>query len=244
MSGTLRERDNEQMTELPPPTGEPVGGSPRPARKGSFWDSLPFDDPKEAAIWWYGPLAERQTWVDVGYLFAGLLLGLFADNSAINDESAEADRAAAEAAERPVDAASVHAAGGKTRTVWEYPVIWREMRTWVYGRKVLLIRTAYLVLFALAAEPPETRDVDAAVFGKRVVAQRELRLTERRRPRLSGEEALVEPLHERLGREIADLDHKAAAEILADLLLIDGVHCQNDIGKKFAQIAWCDDTMA
>ncbi len=75
MSAAVRERDNEQMTELPPPTGAPVGGSPGPAGKGSWWDSLPFDDPKEAAIWWYGPLAERQTWINVGYLFTGLLLG-------------------------------------------------------------------------------------------------------------------------------------------------------------------------
>lgn len=75
MSADVHERDNEQMTELPPPTGAPVGGSPGPARKRSFWDSVPFDDPKEAAIWWYGGLAERQTWINVGYLFAGLVLG-------------------------------------------------------------------------------------------------------------------------------------------------------------------------
>jgi ABC-type transport system involved in multi-copper enzyme maturation permease subunit len=51
---------------------------------------------------------------------------------------------------------SVHAAPGKTRPVWSNPVIWREMRTWAYGRKVLLIRLAYLLLCAVAA---------AALFG-------------------------------------------------------------------------------
>ena len=30
------------------------------------------------------------------------------------------------------------------RRVWNNPVLWREMRTWAYGRKVLLIRLAYL----------------------------------------------------------------------------------------------------
>jgi len=39
----------------------------------------------------------------------------------------------------------------RTRHVWDNPIIWREMRTWAYGRKILLIRLAYLVLFGLAA---------------------------------------------------------------------------------------------
>ncbi len=38
-----------------------------------------------------------------------------------------------------------------TRRVWDNPVIWREMRTWAYGRKMLVVRLAYLVLFGLAA---------------------------------------------------------------------------------------------
>jgi len=37
------------------------------------------------------------------------------------------------------------------RPVWDNPVLWREMRTWAYGRKVLLIRGAYVLLFLLAA---------------------------------------------------------------------------------------------
>jgi len=36
------------------------------------------------------------------------------------------------------------------RTVWEHPVIWREMRTRAYGRKVALIKVAYLVLTGAA----------------------------------------------------------------------------------------------
>lgn len=39
----------------------------------------------------------------------------------------------------------------RTRHVWDNPIIWREIRTWAYGRKVLLIRLVYLVLFAVAA---------------------------------------------------------------------------------------------
>lgn len=46
---------------------------------------------------------------------------------------------------------SVHAAPGQTRSVWSNPVVWREIRTWAYGRKILVIRLAYLVLFGFAA---------------------------------------------------------------------------------------------
>lgn len=46
---------------------------------------------------------------------------------------------------------SVHAAPGRTRQVWDNPVLWREMATWAYGRRVLAIRLAYLVLAGLAA---------------------------------------------------------------------------------------------
>jgi ABC-type transport system involved in multi-copper enzyme maturation permease subunit len=37
------------------------------------------------------------------------------------------------------------------RAVWDNPVLWREIRTWAYGRKVLIVRLTFLVLFALAA---------------------------------------------------------------------------------------------
>ena len=46
---------------------------------------------------------------------------------------------------------SVHSAPGKTRHVWDNPILWREIRTWAYGRKVVVIQVAYLVLFAVAA---------------------------------------------------------------------------------------------
>lgn len=39
----------------------------------------------------------------------------------------------------------------RSRQVWDNPVLWREMCTWAYGRKVLVIRLAYLLLVALAA---------------------------------------------------------------------------------------------
>jgi ABC-type Na+ efflux pump permease subunit len=36
------------------------------------------------------------------------------------------------------------------RPMWNNPVLWREMCTWAYGRKLLLIRLAYFALFAAA----------------------------------------------------------------------------------------------
>ncbi|WP_164101072.1 ABC transporter permease [Candidatus Laterigemmans baculatus] len=37
------------------------------------------------------------------------------------------------------------------RRVWSNPILWREVRTRAYGSKIILIRAAYLLVFALAA---------------------------------------------------------------------------------------------
>ena len=47
--------------------------------------------------------------------------------------------------------ARVRSVSQKSREVWDNPVLWREMCTWAYGRKVLIIRIAYALLFLLAA---------------------------------------------------------------------------------------------
>jgi ABC-type transport system involved in multi-copper enzyme maturation permease subunit len=46
---------------------------------------------------------------------------------------------------------AAHAAPGRTRHVRDNPILWREVSTWAYGRRVLVIRFAYLVLCGLAA---------------------------------------------------------------------------------------------
>lgn len=38
---------------------------------------------------------------------------------------------------------------GRTRPVWSNPVIWREMRTRAYGRRPILIKAGYVILFVL-----------------------------------------------------------------------------------------------
>ena len=39
----------------------------------------------------------------------------------------------------------------KSRQVWDNPILWREVRTWAYGKKVIAIRVSYWILFGMAA---------------------------------------------------------------------------------------------
>jgi ABC-type transport system involved in multi-copper enzyme maturation permease subunit len=66
------------------------------------------------------------------------------------EASAQKQQAAEVARDGHVDARSKRTTT-KSREVWDNPILWREMRTWAYGRKVLIIRFAYLVFFAMAA---------------------------------------------------------------------------------------------
>ncbi len=51
----------------------------------------------------------------------------------------------------PAAPRSVHAAAGATRPVWDNPVLWREICTWAYGRRILLVWIAYAIVFCVAA---------------------------------------------------------------------------------------------
>lgn len=52
--------------------------------------------------------------------------------------------------QRKSQLARLHAAPGKQRLVWDNPVLWREFRTWAYGRRIALVRLAYVAIFATA----------------------------------------------------------------------------------------------
>jgi ABC-type transport system involved in multi-copper enzyme maturation permease subunit len=68
------------------------------------------------------------------------------------DEESERELAENSAARPgPKTAIAIHAAGGKVRNVWDNPVLWREIRTWAYGKRVLVIRLAYWAVFAACA---------------------------------------------------------------------------------------------
>ncbi|MEX0611542.1 MAG: hypothetical protein WD229_05450, partial [Pirellulales bacterium] len=67
---------------------------------------------------------------------------------------------AEEAVERP--AVAVHGAGGKVRPVWDNPILWREVRTWAYGKRILIIRLAYWAVFAACAAALVASSTDSA----------------------------------------------------------------------------------
>lgn len=46
---------------------------------------------------------------------------------------------------------TVHAAPGSRREMWKNPILWRELRTWAYGRKIIAVKLAYLAFAAAAA---------------------------------------------------------------------------------------------
>ena len=81
----------------------------------------------------------------------------------------EAANASTRTASSSVASRSVHAAPGATRDVWDNPILWREVRTWAYGRKILALRVVYLAL-AFAAGALLGQAVDPVVGLGRGVA--------------------------------------------------------------------------
>jgi ABC-type Na+ efflux pump permease subunit len=77
--------------------------------------------------------------------------GIWSADHDMRTLEAQAAVDAAEAARAQHVDARVRQVSQQSREVWDNPVLWREMCTWAYGRKVLVIRLAYLVLFAMAA---------------------------------------------------------------------------------------------
>lgn len=67
--------------------------------------------------------------------------------------SKELHQSVAEAAPEPAESAAIQPAapteGRRHRTVWDRPIIWREMRTRAYGRRMIWIKLAYLALTLL-----------------------------------------------------------------------------------------------
>lgn len=68
------------------------------------------------------------------------------------DEERERELAGVAAAPHDADAVvAIHGAGGAVRNVWDNPVLWREVRTWAYGKRILVIRLAYWAVFLACA---------------------------------------------------------------------------------------------
>ncbi|MBI3823988.1 MAG: ABC transporter permease, partial [Planctomycetes bacterium] len=52
---------------------------------------------------------------------------------------------------QPADPDRIHAAPGLARSVWANPIMWREIITRAYGRRPLLVKTAYFIVLALVS---------------------------------------------------------------------------------------------
>ena len=71
----------------------------------------------------------------------------YSDEVAVADSTLEAVGAQAAPAGRTIKSWKSR----DPRAMWSNPILWREMRTWAYGKKVLIIRVAYLILAACVA---------------------------------------------------------------------------------------------
>jgi ABC-type Na+ efflux pump permease subunit len=74
------------------------------------------------------------------------------------------------------DRALAHAAPQRTRPVWANPILWREIRTRAYGRRLFLVKSAYagvialICYYALTTLVTDRREPFAAAYGLLPVA--------------------------------------------------------------------------
>lgn len=115
----------------------------------------------------YGPVG----WFAAFAAIATLLLnGLAIARVRIWNPTRELQLAEAEDADAKTD---VHRAPGKVRQVWDNPVLWREICTRAYGKKVVIVRLAYWVVMVvcLGALVMSSRSADGAAHGPTAAAQ-------------------------------------------------------------------------
>ncbi len=105
----------------------------------------PVFDASRSGGFWQGPVG----WYGLSALTASVLLNAIAIlRVRVWNPTREVQLAEDDDASRA--SASVHRAPGKVRKVWDNPILWREVCTKAYGKKVLIIRLAYWVVFAVS----------------------------------------------------------------------------------------------
>lgn len=70
----------------------------------------------------------------------------FSSKTLLGEAAAAGDVSDEQARSTHVDA-RVRSINRTSRQVWDNPILWREACTWAYGRKVIVVRVAYLLLF-------------------------------------------------------------------------------------------------
>lgn len=126
----------------------------------------PYFDPFAALLAAQQPARQLDPGLPVAYAYGLVMLGLSAalmgfgivmlrvwnpSGEPIMQREKVAEAADADAVATPggEGRASIHAAPGQARDVWENPILWREVRTRAYGRRPLLIKIAYFIVLAL-----------------------------------------------------------------------------------------------
>ena len=75
------------------------------------------------------------------------------DIASSNEQPSAADQEKRADAARAghVDAKLRQSTAKESREMWDNPILWREVRTWAYGRKIIVIRVVYAIMAILAA---------------------------------------------------------------------------------------------
>jgi ABC-type transport system involved in multi-copper enzyme maturation permease subunit len=125
---------------------------------GGTWSWRLWLDPLQAlrAVW-YGVGEGQMIPPALGYAGVMVLVSLLLNGLAIwklrvwnpSGEPIMQREAPTEQEAEEKDRLKAHAAPGKVRGVWANPILWREIRTRAYGRRPLLVTSAYFVVLAL-----------------------------------------------------------------------------------------------
>lgn len=142
-------------------------------------------EPFTAMLYVLEPPAASDYTIHPAYVFTAFMssLGLFLTGFGIFKlrawnpsgepvQQRETPEDAAEAEQREKDRAKAHAAPGEPRTVWQNPILWREICTYAYGRRPVMVKLAYglvtalIVYFAISElNQPGGRPDFAAAYG-------------------------------------------------------------------------------
>ena len=146
------------------------------AGSGRLWSGIPAESWAVAMSPWqavqaasrplFADTASSHPWTEPVYLFLITAIGITALLNAVAIARVRVWNPAQEMQSRAIEqlgqlaradavvdrpAVAVHRAGGKVRPVWDNPILWREVRTWAYGKRILIIRLAYWLVFAACA---------------------------------------------------------------------------------------------
>jgi len=109
----------------------------------------PLQASEEATQFWYG--GQAGLFMMVSSVMA-VLLNLWAiARVRVWNPTQEIQPGRSSADTDPAMQATAAAPSTKPREVWDNPILWREMCTWAYGKKIIAVRIAYLVVFAICA---------------------------------------------------------------------------------------------